>query len=193
MQLKIISLWAIATVAVSGWQIPKGLPDGLYRVDGNPDGTTNHTLLQTLLQSTLSGTTNIARGINSKKPASRIKRGKRDLTFPESSTCQSYSLPANDNNIAFNGLANMCQFDTGTIDSLGAYFTSNDVVVYWCDYSKTLGHICSAIDESLSIQGILTNDCKAFVAGWVSWIGESYGQDSLSRNINFCGNGIVLG
>lgn len=192
MQFISFLLLAIHAATISSWKIPQGQPDGVYRVDANEDGTLNHTFL--LPPTTSHIQSSIARSIhNPRAPISRIQR---DLTFPESNTCQGYTLNADNNNAAFNGLSKICGEGIISATAKGTYSISGDVVVYWCNYPDqacngcTPGQTCSATDASVSLQQYLTNACGSFVAGWTSWVREAYGQDSVSKNPGFCGNGL---
>jgi hypothetical protein len=192
MQLTSILLLAIHAAAICGWKIPKGQGDGVYRVDANDDGTFNHTLLSP-------PTISYAQSSLARAPGTPISRIQRDLTFPETTTCLTYSLVAANNNNAFNALSAMCH-GTPSLTSLGMYSVSGDAVVYWCNYPtqactdcSTLGQSCSPEDLSISIQTFLSGTCGSFVAGWTSWTRESYGQESVSRDPGFCGNGLFHG
>jgi len=195
MQLRSIILLAINAATISGWKIPPGQANGVYSVEANGDGTFNHTLLPP--PTTSHAQNSIARSVRA--PRTPISRIQRDLTFPETSTCLTYTLGATDNNNAYNALSGQCH-GTPSLTSLGLYSVSGDVVVYWCNYPaqacsdcSTLGQSCSAEDLSLSIQTYLTGACGSFKAGWTSWVRESYGQESVSTDPNFCGNGLYHG
>ena len=181
-----------AATVISAWEIPRGQPDGVYRVDANDDGTDSHTFL--LPRTTAESSRSTSRSIHSSKaPISRIQR---DLTFPETSVCQGYTLNQGDNDAAFAGLQSICNRNIVPATALGTYSISGDVVVYWCNYPKqpcndcTPGQSCSASDASISLQQYLSEACGSYVAGWTSWEQEAYGQDSVSRNPGFCGNGL---
>jgi len=187
MQLKSILLLAFSAATVRSWKIARGQPDGVYRVDAKTDGTINHVLLETPPSS--------ERSIHA--PRTPISRHRRDLVFPESNTCLTYSLIAADNNAAFNGLSEICNTHTFGATALGTYSISNDVVVYWCNYPTqpcddcgTAVQTCSAEDLSLSMQSFLSPACGSFVAGWATWARQAYGQESVSKDPNFCGNGL---
>lgn len=188
-------LLAIHAAAISAWKIPQGQEDGVYIVTANDDGTTNHTQIASL--STPQTQAPLARSVRTS--ISRIQRDQeteRDLTYPETTNCLAYTLPAADTNTAFNALGASCH-SVPTLTSLGQYSISGDVVVYWCNYPaqacsdcSTLGQSCSLEDLSISLQTYLTNACGSFIAGWTSWTRESYGQESISTDPGFCGNGI---
>jgi len=193
MQFQSFLLLAMSAATISAFKIPAGQPDGVYRVDVNEDGTDNHTfLLPPTTADDVQST--IARSIhNSKAPISRIQR---DLTFPETNTCQGYALNKADNDAAFNGLSKICGEGIITTTAKGTYSISGDVVVYWCNYPTqacngcTPGQTCSPTDASVSLQQYLTDACGSYYAGWTSWVREAYGQDLVSRNPGFCGNGL---
>jgi hypothetical protein len=194
MQLTSILLLALSAASISnGWKIPQGQGDGVYRVEARDDGTLEHTLLAPRTShSHLGQRASKARAVR----AAPVSKYQRDLTFPEATTCRGYTLNAQDNNNAFNGLVEQCH-GVPSLTALGIYSISNDVVVYWCNYPtqacadcNPAGQSCSATDAGISLQTYLAGECGSFVAGWTTWARESYGQESVSQDPGFCGNGI---
>jgi len=111
----------------------------------------------------------------------------RSLSLPETTTCIFYSLNANDNNNAYNALVDFCT--DGVSKPRGAFAVSGDVVVYWCNYSNLPS--CNAADASFSIQQFQSMVCGSFIAGFIQWSGQAYGQEDLSKDPDFCGNGLA--
>jgi len=147
----------LCVIGAAAWKIPQGIPDGVYEVHNNDGGTLNFTLLNTAAST---------QGLIASREVEQ-----RSLSLPETTTCIFYSLNANDNNNAFNALADSCT--DGLSKPRGAFAVSRDVVVYWCNYSNLPS--CIAADASFSIQQFQSMVCGSFIAGFIQWSGQAYG------------------
>lgn len=176
MYLKSMILFAIGAAAHSGWKIPPGQPDGVYKVTENADGTFDQTLLPTYSSRSVPM-------VNSAKFA-------RSLTSRQANiVCAGYAFSSHSSvDISFHNLQYQCDYYGPVGGNRDYYSISGDVVTYFCNFGGG-STTCSSGEAYNVLVGGVTGACGSYWAGWGNPINRpvSYGYESVSRDKEFCG------